>query len=179
MDEDEAPDPGPVEETDGAGLRTCAACGALGIGPDVACCDGPMTPVRPAASGPTLEDLLRTVFDMSGAELDVCLCVMEGGWTTAAELADRTDYDRSVVARHLSHLVALEVVERRRQILRSGGEAYVYTPADPADVRRRFRERFLRWAAAGATRIDELSREKVEAIVEGEDDAQWTVFREP
>lgn len=170
-------------------LVECSTCGNVGLGTgEIRCCESPMEPLdaTPSAHGesgepfaePELDELLRAVYGMSSAELDVCLCVMEGGTLTVAELTERVDYDRSVVARHLNHLAALGVVEKRRQILDRGGDVYVYTPESPATVRRRFRESFLRWAAAAAARIDDLSREKVEGIAESESATQWTVFRD-
>ncbi|QZP36869.1 MarR family transcriptional regulator [Halobaculum magnesiiphilum] len=182
-------------------LVECSDCGALAVGGDeVGCCGSAMTPVgRPGDDAtdatpspgapdraddfgdppePDLDELLRVVFGMSPAELDVCLCVMEHGTLTVAELTDRVGYDRSVVARHLNHLADLGVVEKRRQILDRGGDVYVYTPESPETVRRRFRELFLRWAAAGVDRIDDLSRRKVEGIAEAGSATEWTVFRE-
>jgi len=187
-------------------LVECSDCGALAVGGDeVGCCGSAMVPAgRTAADAtdarvtgtappaddpgrpveateppdPDLDQLLRVVFGMSPAELDVCLCVMEHGTVSVAELTERVDYDRSVVARHLNHLADLGVVEKRRQILDRGGDAYVYSPEPPEAVRRRFRETFLRWAAAGVDRIDDLSREKVEGIAEAESATEWTVFRE-
>jgi len=170
-------------------LVECDACGNVGLGTgEIRCCESPMrTASSPANTDdgpgegvpdPDLEELLRVVYGMSAAELDVCLCVMEGGTLTVAELTERVDYDRSVVARHLNHLATLGVVEKRRQILDRGGDVYVYTPESAATVRRRFRESFLRWAAAAAVRIDDLSREKVEGIAESASATQWTVFRD-
>lgn len=182
----------------GPRLIECTDCGALAVGGEaVVCCGSAMTPADrsdgdPAAASPPtpgpgepdgsfepdLDELLRVVFGMSPAELDVCLCVMENGMLTVPELTERVGYDRSVVARHLNHLAELGVVEKRRQILDRGGDVHVYTPEQPETVRRRFREVFLRWAAAGVDRIDELSREKVEGIAESESATEWTVFRE-
>ncbi|WP_336338260.1 helix-turn-helix domain-containing protein [Haloarcula brevis] len=161
----------------------CATCGGVGIGdtrPE--CCDGPMETVgtaETAAAEPSLETLLRTVFDMSGTELDVCLCVMEGGELTVAELAERIGYDRSVVARHLNHLAEFGVVEKRRRIRPAGGHVYVYTPQPPDVVRERLRGEFLAWVRLATVQLDGLQREKVEAIADaGTDERQWTVFQE-
>lgn len=182
-------------------LFECDDCGALSVGSGrTSCCGSAMARVDPVAGDavpepdvatdrdsvaadqvpePVLDDLLRVVFGMSPAELDVCLCVMEGGTLTVAELTDRVDYERSVVARHLNHLASLGVVRKRRQILDRGGDVYVYSPEPAETVRRRFRELFLAWAASATARIDELSREKVEGIADEESATQWTVFREP
>jgi predicted transcriptional regulator len=166
-----------------AELFECGSCGNLGLGVgegEIRCCDRPMRPVdapAPAVSDPTLDGLLRAVFDMSDTELEICLCVMEGGELTVADLAAETDYDRSVVTRHLNHLVDLGVVDKRRRLLERGGEVYVYTPAGPEVVRDRFNGLFLRWVAQSSQLLDDLRREKVEAIVERHvEDSQWQIF---
>lgn len=166
-----------------ATLFECGSCGNVGLGRgEMSCCDRPMQPVsveEPAVARPSLADLLRTVFDMSETELDICLCVMEGGELTVAELAEQTDYDRSVVSRHLGHLVDLGALDRRRRLLERGGHVYVYSPNDAEAVRRSFREAFLGWLQRANALVDELSREKVEAIVETDSPApQWRIYRE-
>jgi predicted transcriptional regulator len=177
---------------DATGLFECETCGNVGLGlghgPDrgeIRCCDRPMRAAdaagvdTTAASDPTLDDLMGTVFDMSDTELELCLCVMEGGDLTVTELAARTEYDRSVVTRHLNHLADLGVVEKRRRLLERGGQVYVYTPADPETVRHTLRGVFLRWVARASDRLDDLRREKVESMVERDGrEPQWKLFRE-
>lgn len=163
----------------------CESCGNVGLGRgEIRCCGRVMRPavVDPddvPVSRPTLNDLLRSVFDMSDTELELCLCVMEGGELTVKELAERTDYDRSVVTRHLNHLADLGVLEKRRRLLERGGQVYVYTPVDPDAVRRTLKRGFLAWVGQSARLLEDLRREKVESIVERDaDDPQWKVFRE-
>lgn len=179
---------------DDADVFRCNSCGNVGIGRgEIDCCDGPMELVDADGDGvgdPSLDELLRTVFDMSETELDICLCVMEGGDQTVKELAELTDYDRSVVARHLDHLGDLGVVERQRRLLRQGGHVYVYTPTDEATVRRNLEQQFLQWLQTALVQLESLQREKVEGIVEanvegeaetdagGETEAQWKVYRD-
>lgn len=135
------------------------------------CCGTPMEPAGEGGAGvaaPTLEELVGTVFDISETELDVCLCVMEDGEQTAAELAERIEYDRSVVSRHLNHLAELGVVEKRRRILDDGGQVYVYSPEEPAVVRERLAGAFLAWAREATSLIESLSREKVAALLDSD-----------
>ncbi|RKS80812.1 putative transcriptional regulator [Haloarcula quadrata] len=170
----------PADETR---LFECVTCGGVGIGDNrPTCCGEPMAATETgntAVSEPSLETLLKTVFDMSGTELDICLCVMEGGELTVAALAEQIGYDRSVVARHLNHLAAFGVVEKRRRIRPAGGHVYVYTPQPPEVVRERLREEFLSWVRLATAQLDDLQREKVEAIADAEtDERQWTVFQE-
>jgi predicted transcriptional regulator len=130
-------------------------------------------------SQPSLDDVMRTVFGMSETELDVCLCVMEGGEQTVAELADRIDYDRSVVSRHLNHLAELGVVTKQRRLRKEGGQVYVYSPTDPASVRRNLAAAFVVWAQEATSLIQSLSREKAEAMVERDtQDPQWQIYQE-
>lgn len=166
-----------------ARLFECVSCGNLGLGQgEIVCCDGAMKPTTDedfGVSQPSLEELMRTVFDMSKTELDICLCVMEGGGQTVAELAAEVDYDRSVVSRHLNHLVDLGVVDKRRRLLAEGGQVYVYTPNEPDVVRRSLTGAFVTWVQEATSLIDSLSRDKVEAIVETDtDDPQWKIYQE-
>ena len=172
-----------MNSDDSVDLFECRTCGNLGLGSgDIRCCERRMRSVEASASPvtpPSLDDVLRTVFDMSETELDVCLCVMEGGEQTVNELVEQIDYDRSVVARHLNPLVELGVLERRRRLLKRGGDVYVYAPLDPEVVRRNFTELFLGWVAHAAPLLAELQRDKVEAIVEtASPDPEWRIYRE-
>jgi predicted transcriptional regulator len=159
----------------------CSVCGNVGLGDEgIRCCGASMEQIPDEGfDGPELEELLRTVFDMSDSELDICLCVMEGGDQTVEELATTTEFERSNVARHLTHLVELGVVERRRRLLKQGGHEYVYAPKDPETVRRELKERFVRWVRCGADELDAVRREKVEGIVDGgEEEPRWRIYRE-
>ena len=166
----------------GVDVFECTDCGNVGLGDgDITCCGSSMSRVDadPAVPEPSLEDLLGPVFGMSDAELDICLCVMEGGEQTAQELADRTDYDRSVAARHLNHLAELGVLEKRRRLLKEGGHIYVYAPRSAETVRREFKRQFLVWLEGAAGRLGEVRREKVEDLVDAErTDSQWTLYHE-
>jgi predicted transcriptional regulator len=164
-------------------LFECDSCGNVGLGSgEIRCCGRPMEPVDidgVAVDRPTLDDLLVSVFDMSDTELELCLCVMEGGELTVKRLAEETGYDRSVVTRHLDHLVDLGVVEKRRRILERGGQVYVYTPVAPDAVREAFTRGFLAWVVHASNLLDDLRREKVESIVErGTDEPRWKIFQE-
>lgn len=129
--------------------------------------------------GPSLADLLSSVFDMSESELEVCLCVMEAGEVTVSDLAADIDYDRSIVARHLNHLADLGVVRKNRRLLDGGGHVFVYTPVDPATVRASLQEHFMSWARDASERLSELNREKVENIADtAGDEPQWRIFHE-
>lgn len=170
-----------VDGEDTPRVFECPSCGNLGLGHgDVRCCDGSMEPVpaTPALDEPTLEEVLRVVFDVSDTELEICLCVMDGDGLTVAELADRIGYDRSVVARHLTHLAELGVVERRRQILEQGGHVYVYTPVPEERVRRQFSRAFAAWVREAFEVVGTIQREKVESIAETDAEPAWEIIRE-
>ena len=162
-------------------LLSCDDCDTLAVGTGpVTCCGAAMTPTASvdAVAEPELEDLLRDVFEMSDTELEVCLCVMEGGTMTVNELADRIDLDRSVVARHLNHLAALGVVGKRRRLIEDGGHVYVYRPVEPEVVRRRLTAAFGTWVRGATERLAALRREKVASIADVDGDPAWTLFRD-
>jgi Predicted transcriptional regulator len=160
----------------------CSHCGNLGIGDGpITCCEETMGAIEddPVSSNPTLSDLLKSVFEMSDTELELCLCVMEGGSITVSTLAEQTEYDRSLINRHLNHLASIGVVTKQRRLLNSGGEIYVYTPVSPETVREQLRGEFSRWTAAATTQLNALQREKVESIADPDDDEgdpAWEVF---
>lgn len=161
----------------------CQSCGNIGIGSgEITCCERRMEPIDDTdlvIEEPTLEHLLRSIFDISETELDICLCVMEAGNTTVADLAEQIGYDRSIISRHLNHLAELGVLEKHRRLLKKGGHVYVYVPADIEAIRRSFRLQFLTWFRQAFALIDELNREKVELILEtGSNDSDWKIFRE-
>jgi predicted transcriptional regulator len=161
--------------------RRCESCETLAFGTgDVHCCDGQMTSVDNVDSvpEPTLEELLRTVFGMSESELEICLCVMEGGDLTAQELADQINYDRSVISRHLNHLADLGVVDKQRRIIKQGGYTYVYQPVSPEVVRERLTAAFASWVRDATEELQDLRREKVESIATTDEDPAWKIFRE-
>ncbi len=165
-----------------AELFECGTCGNLGLGQGApTCCEGAMEPVSDddfGASQPSLEDVLRSVFEMSETELDICLCVMEGGEQTVPDLAAQIDYDRSVISRHLRHLVELGILDRRRRLLEDGGQVYVYVPQPPDVVKRNLQRALLTWTRQATALVDSLSRHKVEAMVEHTgDEPQWKLYQ--
>jgi predicted transcriptional regulator len=162
-------------------LLSCDRCGNFAVGSgQITCCETEMTPTDPVDSvtEPELADLLHDVFGMSDTELEVCLCVMEGGTMTVNELAEQIEYDRSVVARHLNHLAALGVVEKHRRLIAQGGHVYVYQPVDPGVVRQRLTAAFVTWVRGATERIATLRRAKVESIADDGGDQAWKLFRE-
>lgn len=158
----------------------CGTCGNIGIGDgEIVCCNSSMVPTETndAIANPSLEDLLRSVFEMSDTELEICLCVMAGGTLSVSELADELEYDRSVVSRHLNHLAELGVVEKQRRILVRGGHTYVYSPVPPERVRSQLRSAFHGWVTNALAELAALERKKVESIADTGDEPAWEVFR--
>lgn len=153
-------------------LVRCPDCDAISLrtaGDDSPCCERPVERLDPDAvpiESPALEDILGVVFGMTGTELDVCMCVMEGGEVTTSEIAERIGVDRSHVSRHLNHLVDLGVLEKQERLLERGGRVHVYSPADLETVRRNFTLGLFAWWADAVEEVEEISREKVEAITE-------------
>jgi predicted transcriptional regulator len=134
---------------------------------------------RTAVGEPTIDELLQTVFGMSNAELDVCLCVMESGEQTVRELAETTEYERSVVSRHLNHLADLGVLNKQRRLLKKGGHVYVYSARGPEAIRESFRAHFFTWVSQLDECIDTLNRRKVESLVDGSDEeSHWRIYQE-
>ena len=170
-----------MDPSEPAQLLSCDHCGNLAIGSgSITCCATDMTGTEPVESvdDPSLEDLLRGVFGISDTELEVCLCVMEGGTMTVNELAERIEYDRSVISRHLNDLAALGVIKKQRRLIEQGGHVYVYQPVAPDAVREQLLAAFVSWVHGATNQIMMLQQEKIESIADTDDEPAWKLFRE-
>ena len=153
----------------------CQSCGSLQVaGATPQCCDGEMATadVSLPYESPGVEDVVREVFGISGTGLVVCRQLMETEEATVEELADRIDRDRSVVSRHLNHLLELGVVEKEPHDVSGGGRKFVYRPRAVEQVRRQFAIGLHAWLADALTGVEELQREKIEAMAEARSESQ-------
>lgn len=169
-----------VENEQRLAVLECSSCGAVTFGnARTTCCGEHMNEVEANVDGitqPQLDELLRFVFGMSPSELDVCLCVMEVGETTTDEVAEQLGVDRSLVSRHLNHLVDVGVLEKRRRIRKAGGQIYVFTPNSVQEVRQGFKLGLFAWVEDALHQIDSLSREKVESMVDHSETDDWRIY---
>lgn len=145
----------------------CPYCGRFDT-EEMTCCGDRMAPLESDAvfQEPRLEQVAKQVFAISANELAVCKVVMAEGPTTVADLADRFDYDRSTVSRHLGHLVELGLVEKDTEELPGGGRKYVYSTVPAEEVRRTFVLGLYAWTEEAFQLTEELSQGKLEAMVE-------------
>jgi len=138
------------EVPDGAGTRARTAPGEN---------DGP----RAAPVGdPTLTEVLRVVFDVGVGERETYVALAGGEATSAGDLAEELDRDRSNVNRYLNNLYQKNLVTRRRRILQSGGHVYEYSARSPDSVRKLLLAGLSEWTAAASDRIDQLVAETTE-----------------
>lgn len=149
----------------------CPSCGALRAIAREACCGRPLEPVDTsvAIEPPEVSDIARAVFDISSTELAICRTLMAEDEATIRDLAERLPRDRSVIQRHVSHLVELGVLEKRSRSLPAGGRVNVYAPKSPEEIRRRLHLGLYAWMTDAEDRVEELNREKMEAMVESAD----------
>ncbi|MDJ1434711.1 helix-turn-helix domain-containing protein [Halostagnicola sp. A-GB9-2] len=150
----------------------CPSCDTYQLGStEMNCCEESMNelddtvPIEP----PDEEQLLRTVFDISETELEVCRHLMSEPEVTIEELADAVDRDRSVVARHINHLVELGMVEKRSRVLSEGGRVNIYSHRSADAVRRQFKLGLYTWMVDAVDVIDDISKEKLELVVQGDE----------
>lgn len=83
---------------------------------------------------PDFQMVMTCVFDIQPHETNTYLELVDHPGSTASELADVLDRDRSNVNRSLTALLDHGLVERDRRLLDSGGYVYQYTaiPLDEA-----------------------------------------------
>jgi predicted transcriptional regulator len=105
-------------------------------------------------------DILRIVFDMGVGEREVYAALVGQEYSSAGDLADQLDRDRSNINRVLAHLHQHGFVTRRRRILQSGGYLYQYCVRSPEEVRRRLLYGVRQWATAACDEIDQFVDEQ-------------------
>lgn len=113
---------------------------------------------------PALRDVLLDVFGMPRAGLDICLCVIDEGMLTPAEVADRLDYDESTVRRYLAKLIDVGLLQRTQLNREDGGFVNVYRPIDVEEMRRESLAAFYVWAGEAATLLEEANLTKEEYL---------------
>ncbi|MFC7079127.1 helix-turn-helix domain-containing protein, partial [Halorussus caseinilyticus] len=114
--------------------------------------------------------VLREVFGISETGLKVCLCLMEDGESTAADIADRLGIDRSTVGRQLNHLTDIGVLDKRQRLRRRAGTS---------TSTRRSRSRrsgvglpsVLAWTDEALDIVEHVNREKLDALARADGDA--------
>jgi predicted transcriptional regulator len=151
----------------------CGECGHISLGDDADCCDGPMTAVDvEPVEHPDLAVVLRDVFGVSETGLKICLCLMEEGESTAADLADRLGIDRSTVGRQVNHLTEVGVLDKRQRLLKNGGYVYVYSPVPVEEVRKRLTLGLYAWMDEALELVEHVNREKLDALARADGDGR-------
>jgi len=87
-----------------------------------------------AANDPTLETVLKQVFDLGEREQIVYRVLLDCGPSTVGDLTAELDWERSRSSRGLKRLCNRGLATRRRRILNSGGHVYEYTARRPDAV---------------------------------------------
>lgn len=113
-------------------------------------------PVSATVATPSLQEILRVVFDIGVGERETYVALAARECGSAAELADDLDRDRSNVNRYLNSLFQKGLVTRRRRILQSGGHVYQYSARPPEEVRGLLRAGLQEWTGTASEHIDDL-----------------------
>ena len=145
-------------------IYECDDCGSVSFGDESACC-GEAEPVEASpVENPDIAVVLREVFGISETGLNVCLCLMEDGESTAGDIAERLDIDRSTVGRQLNHLTDIGVLDKRERLLKNGGYVHVYSPVPVEEVRKRLTVGLYAWMEEGLELVEHINREKLDAL---------------
>lgn len=149
----------------------CPTCGQIWLREEEMCCGEPLDTVDATAvfEPPELKAVTTTVFGMGTTEIAVCVALMTVGDATVNELTTQFSHARSTTQRHLAHLVELGVVEKQSQVLLEGGRANVYSIRSADEIYHQLRLNLYAWLAAAEDQLEELNREKFEAMAERTD----------
>lgn len=138
------------------------------------CCGEPMEQIDTSVpiESPDIAHVMHHVFDISATELDVCRQVMAEDETTINELADEIDRDRSVITRHLNHLVELGIVEKTSRILADGGRVNVYSHCTEEELHRQLELGLYTWMLDALEGVEDVSEEKIAMMADSQQETE-------
>ncbi|MFC4451321.1 helix-turn-helix domain-containing protein [Halorussus aquaticus] len=153
-------------------VHKCQHCGSVSFGSAASDSGEEQRPSTDASAieRPELAVVLREVFGISETGIHICVFLMEDGESTAGELADRLDLDRSTVSRQLNHLTDIGLLEKRQRLLSDGGYVHVYSPVDVEEVRQRLTVGLHVWMNEALELVEDINREKVAALARADSD---------
>lgn len=105
--------------------------------------------------------VMECVFDLHPPEIDAYLTLASLPGSTAQELAETLDRDRSTVARSLHTLLDMELVERERRIVDGGGHVYQYYAAPIEHTQQRMRMAVNAWVEEVYAHIDDIDTDRL------------------
>ncbi|WP_306052836.1 helix-turn-helix domain-containing protein [Natronococcus wangiae] len=105
---------------------------------------------------PAFERIMECVFGIQPHETGTYFRLLDMQGSTAAELADDLERDRSTVNRSLSTLCENELAERERRLLDGGGYVYQYFAVPIPDAQALMHRAVDEWAETVHARIDEF-----------------------
>lgn len=104
------------------------------------------------------EDILTCIFGISRTEANLYLTMLEYPESTAAELADVVDHDRSHIHRSLSTLQERGLIERERHLLEDGGHVYRHTAIPLHEAKDLMHGALDKWVDCVHERIDQFGQ---------------------
>jgi len=111
-------------------------------------------------SEPDFEEVMTCVFGIQPHETRTYLELIDHPESTAEELADVLDRDRSNVNRSLTSLIDLGLVERKRRLLDAGGYVYQYTATPLPEAQDLLHEALDTWTEQVNDVIDEFGENR-------------------
>ena len=161
------------ESTTTSQIYECESCGSVAFDSGESCCGESMSRVEATpVKDPDLAVVLREVFGISETGLKDCLCLMKDGESTAADIAERLDIDRSTVGRQLNHLTDIGVLDKHQRLLKGGGYVHVYSPVPVEEVRKRLTVGLYAWMDEALEIVEHVNREKLDALARADGDGR-------
>ncbi|AGN01384.1 putative DNA binding protein [Salinarchaeum sp. Harcht-Bsk1] len=111
------------------------------------------------AADPSFDAVMTCVFGIQQHETRTYLTLLDHPGTTAEELADVLDRDRSNVNRSLTALLDKGLVKRDRRLLDPGGYVYQYTAVPLPDAKAMLHDALDAWTETVHGVIDEFEAE--------------------
>lgn len=105
---------------------------------------------------PGVSDIIDCIFGLGEAKQTAFEELRAHPWSSAEELSEFLDLDRSNVNRSLTYLLERGLVTRRRRILRQGGYVYEYHVRSPVRIRDTLLDVFDDWSRTARKRISQF-----------------------
>lgn len=110
------------------------------------------------APSPDFNDVMRCVFKIKDYEIEMYFALLEHPNSTAAEISEFLNKDRSSAQRSLQTLMDKGMIKRKFRVLDVGGFTYVYTALPLEEIKRIMEHELKIWGSIMCELVKEFKK---------------------